>query len=70
MSDHYQACIRHTKGAQDALRQHMRVKNNVHQQAVDTFFIRKRVKRRADQIAADLETDGIVLTDLDESEFL
>ena len=68
--DHYQACIRHIKGGQDALRQHMRVKNNVHQRAVDTFFLRKRAKRRADQMTAELDTDGIVLSDLDESEFL
>ena len=68
--DHYQACIRHIKGGQDALRQHMRTKNNVHQRAVDTFFLKKRAKRRANQMAADLETDGIVLSDLDESEFL
>lgn len=68
--DHYQASIRHIKGGQDALRQHMRAKNNVHQRAVDTFFLKKRAKRRANQMAADLETDGIVLSDLDESEFL
>ena len=70
--DHYQACIRHIEGGQDALRQHnvMRARNNVHQRAVDTWFKKKRAKIRADQMAADLKTDGLVLTDLDESGFL
>ena len=52
------------------MRKHMRTKNTVTQRAVDTFFKQRRDKRKADEMTADLTSNGLVIEDLDESEFM
>ena len=66
--DHYQSCLRHIRGGQDAIRKQMRESNTTRQRAVDSFFVNRK-KRRTDRITADL-TEGITLPDLDEEEFM
>ena len=68
--DHYQSCMRNIRRGQEAMRKHMRTKNTVTQRAVDTFFKQRRDKRKADEMTADLLSNGLVIEDLDESEFM
>ena len=72
--DHYQNCMKHIRAGQEAMRKHMRTKTTVTptvtQRAVDAYFAKRREKRQADQMTADLLTDGIVLDNLDECEFM